>query len=80
MGGIGCVVNIDQVEIDSEVVNVLFSNEELSVVDIGSTNESATVPSSVPLLASSVRVRTMMMFGRVIRLLISRFQLFIVYP
>jgi hypothetical protein len=80
MGGIGCVVTVDQVEIDSVVVNVLIPNEELSVVDIGPTNESATVPSSVPLLASSVRVLTIVMFGRVIRLLISRFQLFIVYP
>lgn len=78
VGGIGCqcVVTVDQVEVDFEIINVLITKEELSVVDIGPTNERATVP----LHASSARVLAVVMFRRVICLLISRFkfQLFIV--
>jgi hypothetical protein len=71
VGGIGCqcVVTVDQVEVDFIIINVLITYEELSVVDIG--NESATGPLS----ARGLRI---VMFGRVIRLLISRFQLLFV--
>lgn len=72
MAAIGCVVNVNQVEVDFEIVNILITNDELSVIDVGPANESSTVP----LLACSARVLTIVMFGRVIRLLITRFHFY----
>ena len=46
VGDIGCVVIVD-----FKIINVLIANEDLSVVDIGRTNEGATVPLSARVLA-----------------------------
>jgi hypothetical protein len=73
-GGIRCVITVDQVEVVFEIIDVLVTNEELFIVDVGPSNESV----AVPLRAISARVPIIAMFGRVIRLLISRFQLLIV--
>lgn len=61
------LTSIDQVEVESEIINVLITNEELSIVDL--INVSATVP----LNTCSAGVLTVpAMFGRVTRLLISK--------
>ena len=67
VAGIGCV--LDQVEIDSEIIDVLVTNEELSVVDSVPTNEGAAVHACS---ARRVPALTTVIFGGVIRLLISR--------